>query len=83
MKSNDPTIEREIFSDKFQDLHGEFAQILAKMYPDLSPTELKICALTKVHLSTKEIAAILQTSIRTVEAHRYRLRKKLDIPPTK
>ncbi len=83
MKSNDPTIEREIFSDKYQDLHGEFAQILAKMYPDLSPTELKICALTKVHFSTKEIAAILQTSIRTVEAHRYRLRKKLDIPPTK
>lgn len=71
--------EWEVFSDKFQELHGEFMQTLSGLYPDLSPTELKICALTKIHLSTKEISAILHTSIRTIEAHRYRLRKKLII----
>lgn len=77
--SDNPTSEWEVFSDKFQELHGEFMQTLSGLYSDLSPTELKICALTKIHLSTKEISAILHTSVRTIEAHRYRLRKKLSI----
>ncbi|MGB0424028.1 MAG: helix-turn-helix transcriptional regulator, partial [Flavobacteriales bacterium] len=36
-----------------------------------------LCAYLKMNLSTKEIATIMNISVRGVEISRYRLRKKL------
>ena len=43
-------------------------------------TDLRFCALLRLNLSTKDIAQMTNLTIRGVEAARYRLRKKLDIP---
>ena len=56
-----------------------FSTALSATYPDLSETELKVCTLTRNGLTTKEIAEFLGSSERTVEAHRYKIRRKIDL----
>ena len=54
---------------------------LKSSYPGISKTDMKICVYTKLNLSTKEIADIMNISARSVEMARYRLRKRLGLPP--
>lgn len=63
----------------FDEIHPNALGILEQMYPDLSKTESKICSLVLARLSNVEIARLLSVSARTVENHRYRLRKKLGL----
>ncbi len=67
------------FEREFAELHPNFLERLSARYPDLSPAEQKICVLLKLNLSTKDIAALLYASERTVENHRYRIRQKLGL----
>ncbi len=69
----------ESFNQQFTQLHSNFVQSLSERYPKLTPMELKICSLLKIQLSTKEIAAALVLSPRTVEDHRNRLRRKFKL----
>lgn len=48
-------------------------------HPDLSNNERMMCAYLKMNLSTKEIAPLLNISVRGVETIRYRLRKKFGL----
>jgi tetratricopeptide (TPR) repeat protein/DNA-binding CsgD family transcriptional regulator len=57
----------------------DFQRALLKRGTNLTPTELRVCALIRCDLSTKEIAQMLGTSIRTVDTHRTRVRKKLGL----
>jgi DNA-binding CsgD family transcriptional regulator len=65
------------FEVNFKELHEDFFERLLKEYPSLTPKDLKLCAYLKMNLSSKEIAPLMAISIRGVEIHRYRLRKKL------
>ncbi|MAU26799.1 MAG: Two component regulator three Y domain-containing protein [Muricauda sp.] len=67
------------FEVNFKELHEDFFERLLKEYPNLTPKDLKLCAYLKMNLSTKEIAPLMAISIRGIEIHRYRLRKKLKI----
>lgn len=67
------------FEYNFNELHEDFFEKLLKRYPKLTPKDLKLCAYLKMNLSTKEIAPLMAISVRGVEIHRYRLRKKLQI----
>ncbi len=71
------------FEVNFKELHEDFFERLLKEYPNLTPKDLKLCAYLKMNLSTKEIAPLMAISIRGVEIHRYRLRKKLEIDSSK
>jgi tetratricopeptide (TPR) repeat protein/DNA-binding CsgD family transcriptional regulator len=75
--------EWDQFEQQFRSIHYDFTDRLTRDYPTLSPTEVKVCALLKINLATKEIANILCCSPRTVEDHRYRIRKKLGITNAK
>jgi DNA-binding CsgD family transcriptional regulator len=70
----------ERFSVYFDRVNNDFFKILNDSYPSLTPTDLRLCAYLRLNLSTKEIADLLNLSIRGVESSRYRLRKKLDLP---
>lgn len=70
----------EIFEKSFNQVHEAFFQKLVARYPDLTPGDLKLAACLKMNLSSKEIAPLLNISLRGVENKRYRLRKKLDLP---
>ncbi|SKC96580.1 regulatory protein, luxR family [Chitinophaga ginsengisegetis] len=68
------------FSQHFDEVHNNFLRTLKKQYPDLTTTDLKLCAYLRINLTTKEIAQSMGISVRGVETSRYRLRKKLNIP---
>ena len=69
--------EWKAFEEQFETVHQGFIERLAKRYPKLTRTELKVCALLKLQMSTKEIANVLATTINNIEVQRYRIRKKL------
>ncbi len=69
----------EQFKKHFDEVHGDFFKRLHKNYPELTPKDLKLCAYLRINLSTKEIAPLMNISVRGVEIHRYRLRKKLKL----
>lgn len=69
----------EAFEQSLDELTNQFFHVLAERHPDLSPTEQRIAGLLRAGMSTKEIANAMHVSTRTVETHRYRLRKKLNL----
>ncbi|RZK55322.1 MAG: transcriptional regulator, partial [Pedobacter sp.] len=71
----------EQFSIHFDHVHANFLSNLKEKYPNLSPSDLKLCAYLKLNLSSKEIAQLLNITSRAVEVSRYRLRKKLNLKP--
>ncbi len=70
---------RELFDSYFDEVHQDFINRLKESYVDLTPKELRLCAYLKMNISTKEIAPLMDISIRGVEISRYRLRKKLKL----
>lgn len=65
--------------DQFDVVHNNFMKRLREKHPDLSNNERLMCAYLKMNLTTKEIAPLLNISIRGVETIRYRLRKKFEL----
>lgn len=61
----------------FNDLNSGFYDKLKSSYPDLTNNELKICSLSKLRFTLKEIAQTLFLSVDSVKSARYRIRKKL------
>lgn len=72
--------EWEQFTMHFDHVHKDFHSALKLKYPNLSANEQKLSAYLRMNLSTKEIAQLMNISVRGVEISRYRLRKKLQIP---
>lgn len=70
----------QLFAQHFDKVHSDFTKRLKEKVPTITASEMKLCAYLRMNLSTKEIAQLLNISVRGVEISRYRLRKKLDIP---
>lgn len=69
----------EMFENHFDQAHENFFKKLKSQYPDLTPHDFRLCAYLKLNLSSKEIAPLLNITIRGVEEKRYRLRKRLNL----
>jgi tetratricopeptide (TPR) repeat protein len=67
----------EKFKAYFEGVHPQFFTKLLARFPDLNPKEVRFCAYLKMNLDTKEMANLLNISVRSVESHRLRIRKKL------
>lgn len=67
------------FEEQFDLVNNNFMARLRKLHPDLNQNERLMCAYLKMDLTTKEIAPLLNISVRGVETIRYRLRKKFDL----
>ena len=67
------------FETNFERAHEEFIKKLKAGYPKLTPGDLRLCAYLRMNLSSKEIAPLLGISVRGLENHRYRLRKKMGL----
>ncbi len=83
--SEDDNLDKEWdnFTKHFDKVHSDFVVELKEKHPTITPNELKLCAYLRMNLSTKEIAQLMNISVRGVEISRYRLRKKLQIPSEK
>jgi hypothetical protein len=73
----------QVFLSNFDLAHENFLKRLKSGHPDLTPKDLRFCAYLRMNISSKEIASLLNISVRGVEIKRYRLRKKLLLNPEK
>ena len=74
MKSTKNSFEKEIVPNSFV-----LNKLLLRKYPNLSLTELKLCALLVLNISSKEIGELTSRSVRTIELTRYNIRKKMNL----
>jgi hypothetical protein len=72
--------EWDIYQNNFDRVHEHFFRKLKMRYPDLTPGDLRMCALLRLNMPTKDMAKMLNLSVRGVEGARYRLRRKLCLP---
>ena len=72
-----------IFQTNFDRIHENFFRNLHIRFPDLTPNDLRFCAYLRLNLSSKDIAHLMNISLKGVEVGRYRVRKKIGIPSTK
>lgn len=69
----------QTFETHFDQAHQDFINRLKLNFPNLTQSDLKLCAYLRLNISSKEIAHLLNISLRGVEVRRYRLRKRLNI----
>jgi DNA-binding CsgD family transcriptional regulator len=92
--ANDPTVARvlriikrslkndddwEFFEQAFDNADKDFLKRLKEKHDALTNHDLKLCAYLRLNLSSKEIAPLLNISVKSVDIKRYRLRKKIDL----
>ena len=68
-----------IFKEAFNNADKDFLKKVKTSHAALTPNDLRLCAYLRLNLSSKEIAPLLNISVRSVEIKRYRLRKKMDL----
>ena len=73
------TKDWNVFIKLFNDINPNFNKYLINKCPEITESELRICNLIKMSFSTREIADILSITVRGVEQHRYRIRRKLNL----
>lgn len=69
----------EPFMEYMQGVNQGFLDKLYKLHPDLTNSEIRMCAFILLNRTTKEIAQILNRSPRTVESLKYSLRRKMNL----
>jgi PAS domain S-box-containing protein len=68
-----------IIQSNLADITSPFLSNLAPPYLNLTPTEIQIADLIKQGRDTKEIAALMHLSWRTIKTHRRNIRSKLNL----
>lgn len=67
------------FETRFTGVYEAYYGKLKNLAPELTPNELRICALMRLNISTKEIALLTNRTIGTVDNTRSSIRKKLKL----
>ncbi|KFE99907.1 hypothetical protein IX39_04455 [Chryseobacterium formosense] len=73
--------KNSLFITYFKSEFPDFFENILRVAPNLVSSELEICALLKLNLSTKEIAVATNSTVSSVKNKKYRIRKKLNISP--
>ena len=74
------TDDWKFFEDAFNNADKDFLKKVKNLHSELTANDLRLCAYLRLNLSSKEIAPLLNISVRSVEVKRYRLRKKINLP---
>lgn len=67
------------FTSAFEQVHQSFFENLRNQSYDLTSADIRLIALLKVNLDSKDIASLLGISLDSLRVSRYRLRKKLNM----
>ncbi len=79
LESSLPTEAWKEFETRFEQVHKGFYDKLIIQYPDLSPTELKVCGFLRLNLTTKDLALLTNRSIGTIDHSRSSIRRKMNL----
>ena len=69
------------FEKWFTEVHTDFFENIMSEYPMLSQRELRVCALIRINLMTKDISSLMKVEPKTIEIYRHRIRHKLGLTP--
>lgn len=69
----------QYFRGLFEQVYPGFVERLRKKFTDLSPAETRMLILTRLNLTSREMAHMLGISMDSLRKSRYRLRKKLNL----
>jgi DNA-binding CsgD family transcriptional regulator len=67
------------FETRFTGVYEQYYESLKNIAPELTPNDLRICALMRLNISTKEIALLTNRTVGTVDNIRSSIRKKLKL----
>lgn len=70
------------FQKVFQKVHPDFFNHIQINFPQVSKSELRICAYIKINMANTEMASLLNISHKSLITSRYRIRKKLNLDST-
>ena len=68
-----------ILESNLTEIVSPFSRMLSSRYFGLTPTEIRVASLIKEDKNTKEVAALMGLSKKTVETHRDHIRRKMGI----
>lgn len=68
------------FEVQFNEVHPGFQNRLLERFPELSPTERRLCTFLRLDMNTREIASLTGQTFKSLEVARTRIRRKMDIP---
>lgn len=68
------------FKVYFDRTNPGFLMTLANKHPELTPMDLKYCCYLKMNMSNDDIRSLLGINQESVRTHKYRLKKKMDLP---
>jgi tetratricopeptide (TPR) repeat protein len=73
------SVDWKRFDTQFKAAHPDFVKKLIELHPDLTPQEVRISALLRMNLKSEEIARLFCLSARSIENHRFRIRRKFGL----
>lgn len=79
LKEFSPNKDWTEFKLCFEQVNSEFFPKLEAAFPNLTPNELRLCALISMNLSSKEIASLTCRTFRSICTAKFRLKKKMNV----
>ena len=74
-------INWERFEENFDIVNDKYLKRLQERFPWISDSEKRLCVYIRMGLLNKEMAPLMNITVRGVEMIRYRMRKKMELPP--
>ena len=69
----------ESLNKQINEIYKDFFDRLDQKFQGITKSEKRLCVMLYLNMSSKEISIITNTTLRSVETSRYRLRKKLNL----
>jgi tetratricopeptide (TPR) repeat protein/DNA-binding CsgD family transcriptional regulator len=73
------SLDYQSFEQQFKQRYPSFTAALMTAHPDLTQVQLRICSVTRTGMRAPQAARLLHLSERTIQNHRYRLKKLLGL----
>ncbi|MFN4902598.1 MAG: LuxR C-terminal-related transcriptional regulator [Ignavibacteria bacterium] len=64
-----------------EEMHPAFSRTLVQLLPSITPMEMKVAKLIRIGLNTQSIANVCGVTVKSIENHRTKLRKKCNLKP--
>jgi DNA-binding CsgD family transcriptional regulator len=64
-----------------EEMHPAFSRTLVQLLPSITPMEMKVAKLIRIGLNTQSIANVCGVTVKSIENHRIKLRKKCNLKP--